>query len=241
MLVCFLARSQESSRNDSIHKLLILPNNIAECFTYLDIILEPEYKNDSSVFSFWHFGTGLWIRNNWVRNNQKLWNYFKNHGFHEPDGISGIIGTGYEKWLNGSITDPEAWIDKKKRENDSYVLFVDGMKYYAKDSILRTIEPASVHRIYIRKYPTQFYNTLEIESPFIVIGTINGYEKFDNSLKRNLKGYKNIRKKYEIRDLNFLYDSDTLLFIDIIGRQNNLIFSIPDKQNKYITVKFINN
>jgi TonB family protein len=55
--------------------------------------------NESELIQL-HFTYGLWIRNNWLRGNQKpeLIEYFKAKGYVEPDGMSGTLI--HELWRN---------------------------------------------------------------------------------------------------------------------------------------------
>jgi len=92
---------------DSIDGFYI-PKNLEECFLELNKILKPKdietIKNLKSKddLSLYHFGLGMWLRNNWgLWGGSRLQQYFFKKGIDHPDNISGIILSYYYDWLNG--------------------------------------------------------------------------------------------------------------------------------------------
>lgn len=86
---------------------IYIPKNLEECFIQLDKILKPKdietIKNLKSKddMSNYHFGLGLWIRNNWgLWGGSRLQIYFFNKGVNHPDNMSGIILEYYYEWLH---------------------------------------------------------------------------------------------------------------------------------------------
>ncbi len=92
-------------------KYNIIPKNLEECFIELKKIL-PEgalekFKNtkeDEAVVNA-HFGLGIWIRNEWIRNRpgesqRPLKKYFSDIGIYHPDDMSSIILRSFHRYLN---------------------------------------------------------------------------------------------------------------------------------------------
>lgn len=97
--------------SDSI-KGIYIPKDITDCFTSLNIILKTEnineFKNKTSneVIGNYHFGLGLWMRNNWgLWGGSRLSLYFNKLGIKHPDDMSGIILTSYHRYLNNQDLD----------------------------------------------------------------------------------------------------------------------------------------
>jgi len=93
-----------------------IPATMEECYKILDNLLdEKDKKNirESSIddLAKYHFGLGLWIRNNWIyptsgKRYCRIWKVFERAGIHEldtysPDVISSEIICGYHHYLNG--------------------------------------------------------------------------------------------------------------------------------------------
>jgi len=58
-------------------------------------------KSEKNAVTELHMSTGLWIRNNWIRNgNKSLVTQFNNFGISNPDDISSIILTSLHRKLN---------------------------------------------------------------------------------------------------------------------------------------------
>lgn len=87
----------------SIHKTdsidgIYIPFNLYDCFIQIDslfsdsLIAEMNHISNDEIIGNYHFGIGLWIRNNWgLWKNSRLWMYFYNKGISHPDDISSLI------------------------------------------------------------------------------------------------------------------------------------------------------
>ena len=77
---------------------IYIPRNIEECFNVLDTLLYAKDRltimaqfNRESMVNF-HFGLGLWMRNNWgLWGGSRLKTYMKQRGVYHPDDMSGRI------------------------------------------------------------------------------------------------------------------------------------------------------
>lgn len=110
-----LQQEREAYKNrivaDSINGLYI-PKNLEECFLELNKLLKPKdietIKNLKSKdeLSLYHFGLGMWLRNNWgLWGGSRLQQYFFKKGIDHPDNMSGVILSYYYDWLNGQHED----------------------------------------------------------------------------------------------------------------------------------------
>lgn len=87
---------------------IILPRNLEEAVLYFQQQWTKtqldKFKNspEDKVVSELHFGTGMWIRNNWVHGDKDtaLTTYFNSLGISHPDDISVIILTSLHRTLN---------------------------------------------------------------------------------------------------------------------------------------------
>ncbi|MEZ5034737.1 MAG: DUF6794 domain-containing protein [Chitinophagaceae bacterium] len=85
-----------------------LPKNLDEAVLYFQQQWTQtqldNFKNkpEKDAVTELHFGTGMWIRNNWVHGDRDtaLRNYFKALGIYAPDDISSIILTSLHRTLN---------------------------------------------------------------------------------------------------------------------------------------------
>lgn len=85
-----------------------LPKNLDEAIAYFEQNWTKQelthFKNqpEQDAVIDLHFGTGLWIRNTWVRGNRDtaLTNYFHTFGINDPDDISSVILTSLHRKLN---------------------------------------------------------------------------------------------------------------------------------------------
>jgi hypothetical protein len=84
-----------------------VPISLTDCFKELDKILPDSTRNkiksksEENFSSDAHFGLGLWIRNYWIRKDNKLLrDYFNKLGIFHPDDMSGIILDSYHRYLN---------------------------------------------------------------------------------------------------------------------------------------------
>lgn len=92
---------------------IYIPRNIEDCFTQLDSILPfktiniIKHKPNRESMSDFHFGLGMWLRNNWsLWGGSRLDRYFYARGVYHPDNMSGAILEYYYDYLHGVDT---AW------------------------------------------------------------------------------------------------------------------------------------
>ena len=83
-----------------------IPENLKECFVFLNDLLSKEdktvAKKDSKFGIKVHHTLGRTLRNDWyLWRGGKLKNYFNDLGIHHADDMSGIILTSYHRYLNG--------------------------------------------------------------------------------------------------------------------------------------------
>jgi len=89
-----------------------IPPNLDSALVELDHMLSPaliaEFRADSTAPVTYHFGLGMWLRNNWgLWQNSTLAKYFHCLGIFHPDDMSGIVLTSYWRRLNGRPLDLE--------------------------------------------------------------------------------------------------------------------------------------
>jgi hypothetical protein len=59
--------------------------------------------SNDEIIGEYHFGTGLWIRNNWgLWQESRLWMYFYNKGISHPDDISSLILKSYHRKITNN-------------------------------------------------------------------------------------------------------------------------------------------
>lgn len=133
-------------KKDKEFKRKYSPVNITECFKILDKELPEDakdrYKNKDSVYAILqHFGTGMWIRNQfglWDKTSP-LYKYFleKLLFFHSDD-ISSLILSAYGRYLNNEIEDFEKCIfthsDIYKDLDEYYLSEINNQKEFVKIS-----------------------------------------------------------------------------------------------------------
>lgn len=85
-----------------------VPSNLEETFVALkEMLSEEDLKNfrdtpENELSGKYHFGLGLWMRNNWgLWSESPLKDYFNEMGIFHPDDMSGIIITSFHRHLNG--------------------------------------------------------------------------------------------------------------------------------------------
>jgi hypothetical protein len=84
-----------------------IPLTLNDCYIALNKTLDAQVKNDiknSSVNDLYkyHFGLGMWIRNNWIRQtNNRITKLFLDNDIRNPDFMAQIIIKGYHYYLNG--------------------------------------------------------------------------------------------------------------------------------------------
>ena len=83
-----------------------VPKDLDDCFVQLKKLLKPEdvekmragTKDDMNQY---HFGLGMWMRNNWgLWEGSRLSKWFNAQGIEHPDDMSGIILDSFWRHLN---------------------------------------------------------------------------------------------------------------------------------------------
>lgn len=95
-----------------------IPKNLGECFVELDRLLPEVDKKEMRALPNrdemirYHFGLGMWMRNNWVLwGGSRLQKYFIDKGVTDPEEMSSVILYHYYDWLTGQ---KETWKDWEK-------------------------------------------------------------------------------------------------------------------------------
>ena len=101
------------------------PKNLTECIQMLDHILKKEDKEkaktltESEFLIETYFGTGMGIRNEWIRSgNPELVKFFLDEGVKHPDDMSAMILTSYYRHLLGKEIDFEGQISAHKKQSE---------------------------------------------------------------------------------------------------------------------------
>ena len=99
------------------------PKNLTECIQMLDHILKKEDKEkaktltESEFLMETYFGTGMGIRNEWIRSgNPELMKFFLDQGVEHLDDMSAMILTSYYRHLLGKEIDFEGQISAHKKQ-----------------------------------------------------------------------------------------------------------------------------
>ena len=89
---------------DSIY----IPIDLNDCFKELDSIFADSIKTkiktltEDEFSGKYHFGFGMWMRNNWgLWKGSRLSKYFNSIGVYHPDDMTGIIFDSYHRQLTG--------------------------------------------------------------------------------------------------------------------------------------------
>lgn len=72
-------------------------------------------KKDTITPINYHFGIGMYLRNNLLRHNEKseeITKFFNSLGIHHFDDMSSIILTSYHRYLNGENIELQSQVDK---------------------------------------------------------------------------------------------------------------------------------
>ncbi len=122
-------RKQEFKKRLALQKIdgIYIPENLYECMTELDKILnfesKKQLKESMNTFEFnSHLGgLGMWIRNNWgINGGSRLLKYFNDRGIGKKifgnDEISGIIIENYIQWLKGNKNSWKLWEEKNPKK-----------------------------------------------------------------------------------------------------------------------------
>lgn len=132
---------------DSIDGVFI-PTDLNSCFIQLDKLLNDTLKQNIKSketeidLAEYHFGLGLWMRNNWgLWGGSQLQVYFQNKNVNHPDNMSGLILVGYNKYLNGKTIDVDSLIKDENQRQEAFmknvnvlppIKFTDSKKFYSK-------------------------------------------------------------------------------------------------------------
>ena len=118
-IISFIAFGQIKNMNMKKQK----PKNLTECIQMLDHILKKEDKEkaktltESEFLIETYFGTGMGIRNEWIRSgNPELVKFFLDQGVEHPDDMSAMILTSYYRHLLGKEIDFEGQISVHKKQ-----------------------------------------------------------------------------------------------------------------------------
>lgn len=93
-----------------------IPCDLDDALIEVDRILgtkgrEAVMKARERDMAAYHFGLGLWMRNNWgLWRGSHLSEYFNQLGVHHPDDMSGIILDSYWRKLHGRALDIEGQV-----------------------------------------------------------------------------------------------------------------------------------
>ncbi len=224
LLISILSFSQELTKIDSIKKALLIPKNITQCFDYLNVAIKPSIDKDSVAFNQWHFGIGLWIRNNWIATNSQLWSYFKSFGYFDPDGISSLLESGFKEFLQSKIKDPEVWIKQKKEERDNLWVMIDGKLYRFKNNPIKDPDDIKLMKIY--RETNSFHEAFKFPHSFIQIVTKKGVQKSDRLLIQNNPDFKTLRISWTTEQIIFTFKGDTINFADLVGYEKKVFLTI---------------
>lgn len=112
-------RDENNIIADSINGIYI-PENLDDCLLILNQLLngtiKDEIKNAENIVGF-HFGLGMWIRNNWgLWGGSRLQLWFNNQGLNNPDDISGLILSVYQEYLQKGFIDTREKLTEVKKE-----------------------------------------------------------------------------------------------------------------------------
>jgi hypothetical protein len=133
---------------DSIDGVFI-PTDLNSCFVQLDKLLNDTLKQNIRSkkteidLAEYHFGLGLWMRNNWgLWGGSRLQVYFQNKNVKHPDNMSGLILVAYNKYLNGQTIDVDSLIKEENLRQEEFmknvnvlpsIKFTDSKKFYSKE------------------------------------------------------------------------------------------------------------
>lgn len=111
-----------------------IPTTLAETYPAMAKTLGPEkieqiHRGTEDDISRLHFGFGMWMRNNWhLWSVGPLVDWFKRHGIHHADDMSGIILTSFYRQLHGKPIQLEEQVEKYRAHWKRAGLDPDTMK-----------------------------------------------------------------------------------------------------------------
>lgn len=149
---------------DSIDRVYI-PRDLRDCFVQLDRMLsetdKQELKHPDAEHGLgrFHFGLGLWMRNNWqLWGGSRLQQYFERLGITHPDNMSGIILGAYSDYLNGKALDEKSLVTSPSPAPSD----VDAPT--ASPPLFPKIKYTKVYRQFLRKHRIDDFNALPPEA-----------------------------------------------------------------------------
>lgn len=113
--VCVAEETKKNHEGD-------IPKDLDDCFDQLKKKLKPEdlakmKSGTEEDMIQYHFGLGMWMRNNWgLRKGGRLATWFNDKGIHHPDDMSGIILDSFWRHLNAKPID----LDKQIKHYQDY-------------------------------------------------------------------------------------------------------------------------
>jgi hypothetical protein len=106
ILVTESSSAAQSTESEPESTEVYIPINLEDCFAQLNKLLKPEdiemiKASSEEDMVRYHFGMGMWLRNNWgLWGNSRLATWFNERGIHHPDDMSAIILDSYWRHLN---------------------------------------------------------------------------------------------------------------------------------------------
>lgn len=119
-----LKQRENLKRNLVAEKIndIYIPKDLGECFIELDKLLSEINKNEMKAKTKredmidYHFGLGMWMRNNWgLWGGSRLQKYFTDRKVNHPDDMSSVVLEYYYDWLNGKTETWKDWENKVKK------------------------------------------------------------------------------------------------------------------------------
>ena len=104
LISCSVLFDSYKSEVDGVYIPKNLDDAILEVDKFYSDSLKTEIKkiDESDFVGDYHFGTGLWIRNNWnLWKGSRLSRFFKRNGIKHPDDMSSIVLVSYHRKLTG--------------------------------------------------------------------------------------------------------------------------------------------
>ena len=103
---CASPQQPKSNRSLAQEDEIYIPRDLDDCFARLEEILQPEdvemmKSGTEDDMIQYHFGLGMWMRNNWgLWGDSRLARWFNAQGIQHPDDMSGIILDSFWRHLN---------------------------------------------------------------------------------------------------------------------------------------------
>jgi len=112
LFFCLPVQGQKNTESTTKNKAAVdsvyIPTDLNDCFKQLDSMFADSIKSKIKVLTEdefvgkYHFGFGMWMRNNWgLWKGSILSKYFNSIGIYHPDDMTGIIFDSYHRQLTG--------------------------------------------------------------------------------------------------------------------------------------------